>query len=356
MDLRLQLRLRKDQRGVPHLKPPLKPAPKPLIPVACGVLVDAAGNVLVAQRPPGKVAAGKWEFPGGKIEPGETALQALARELREELGVEVRGARRLIRFTHEYSDRRVVLDTWLIDRYAGRPESREGQAFCWMQPSVLTELDVLPTVKPALAALRLPPHYVFTPPDATAEFLLSGLARLPRGALLRLRQPGLSDEDYRRLAARLVPPCRDCGIGLMLDRAPEQVAELNAAGWHVAQARLDALETHAVKKPQGWIAVSVHDVAALARAARAGADFAVLGPLRETATHPGTAGIGWAAFEHIAGTSALPVYAIGGLGPADLDEARTHRAQGIAAIRAYWSDSGVSGEESALSSFSSGTA
>jgi 8-oxo-dGTP diphosphatase len=326
-----------------------------VIPVACGVLVDAAGNVLIAQRPPGKVAAGKWEFPGGKIEPGETALQALARELHEELGVDVRGARRLIRFTHEYSDRQVVLDTWLIDRYAGRPESREGQAFRWLPPSSLAALDVLPTVMPALAALRLPPHYVFTPPDATIEFLLSGLAHLPRGALLRLRQPGLSDKDYTRLAARLAPPCRDCGIGLMLDRAPEQVAELNAAGWHVGQARLDALET-GVLKPQGWIAVSVHDADTLARAARAGADFAVLGPVRETATHPETAGIGWAAFEHIVGTSALPVYAIGGLGPGDLDPARSHGAQGIAAIRAYWSDSGASGEESAPSSFSSGTA
>jgi len=266
----------------------------------------------------------------------------------------VREARRLIRFTHEYSDRKVTLDTWRIDSYDGQPESREGQALRWMKPSALTGLDVLPTVVPAVAALILPAHYVFTPLDATADFLLAGLDNLPRGALLRLRQPALNDADYARLAGRLAAPCRSRGIGLMLDRAPGLVTELGVAGWHVTEARLGMLEA-GPSRPHGWIAASVHGADALVRAGSAGADFAVLGPIRETTTHPGTVGIGWAGFERIIDVSTMPVYAIGGLGPGQLYEAQSRGAQGIAGIRAYWSGSASSGDSGA-SVFSSGSA
>lgn len=307
----------------------------PLIDVACGVLVDGEGRLLIAQRPAGKIAAGKWEFPGGKIEPGETALEALKRELHEELGVDIRHARPLLRFRHEYSDRHVLLDTWLVDRWDGAPQSREQQAFAWRGLDRLDDLDLLPTVTPILSALRLPPHYVFTPPDASLGTLLMGLGKLPRGALLRLRQPGLAAPDYLDVARTLLPACRVAGLKLILDRDPAMVAAIAADGWHASGPALARYGGRPVAAAH-WFGASVHCAEDLRVARIVGADFAVLGPVQRTRSHPGAAGIGWQGFAERRGSTALPVYALGGLSPFDLHDARHHGAQGIAAISAYW--------------------
>ena len=89
--------------------------------VVAGALFDTEGRVLIAQRPAGKHMAGKWEFPGGKIDAGETELQALTRELEEELGVTVLSAARLLQLTHDYPERRVELNMWRSPPSAARP-------------------------------------------------------------------------------------------------------------------------------------------------------------------------------------------------------------------------------------------
>lgn len=307
----------------------------PLIDVACGVLIDGNGRLLIAQRPVGKIAAGKWEFPGGKIESGETALDALKRELHEELGVDITSARPLLRFRHDYSDRHVVLDTWLVDGWDGEPQSREQQAFAWRRLDQLDDLDLLPTVTPIVTALRLPQHYVFTRPDATLIELLTQLTRLPRGALLRLRLPGLAEPAYAALAATLLPACQAAGLKLILDRDPAMAAAIGADGWHATGAALARYGTRPIA-PELWFGASVHSAEQLRVAQIVGADFAVLGPVFSTATHPGADGIGWAGFAERRGVVGLPVYALGGLSPGDLFDARRHGAHGIAAISAYW--------------------
>ncbi len=308
---------------------------RPVIQVACGVLVNAGGAVLIAQRPEGKIAAGKWEFPGGKIEPGESPLQALVRELHEELGVEVRAARRLLRFRHEYSDRIVILDTWLVHRFDGEPQARERQRFDWVCAEKLHGLDTLPTVAPIAVALRLPQHYVFTPPDADEALIRAGLPGLPPGNLLRLRIAALDDQAYADLAARLVAPARACGIGLMLDRLPQQVAETGAAGWHATERALQHYQLRPVAKSL-WFAASVHGAAGLDAAGRLGADFTVLGSVLPTASHPQGQALGWERWQQLRGEAPQPVYAIGGVGPQQLEQAHEHGAQGVAGIRAYW--------------------
>lgn len=308
---------------------------RPLIPVACGVLVNGRGEVLIAQRPEGKIAAGKWEFPGGKIEPGEPARAALERELHEELGVKVRQARRLIRFRHEYGDRIVLLDTWLVSAWEGEPAPHENQEFGWVRTEDLDRLDILPTVPPIARALRLPEHYVFTPPNADEAMVRAGLPRLPPHCLLRLRVPALGDEGYAELAARLLPAARAQGIGLMLDRQPRMAVELGAAGWHATERALLPLRRRPLPATQ-WFAASVHEAPSIEAARRLGADFAVLGPVLPTASHPQHQGLGWGRFEQLLGNSPQPVYAIGGVGPQALETAHQHGAQGVAGIRAYW--------------------
>jgi 8-oxo-dGTP diphosphatase len=122
--------------------------------VVAGAVLDRQGRVLIAQRPPGKHLAGSWEFPGGKVEPGETRIDALTRELREELGIEIRDPRPLIQVRHSYSFGDVLIDMWVVTQYRGEPRSLDGQALRWCLLAELGAADLLPADQPIVAALQ----------------------------------------------------------------------------------------------------------------------------------------------------------------------------------------------------------
>jgi len=271
--------------------------------------------------------AGLWEFPGGKVASGETPEAALIRELREELGIDVEQARPLIRVRHEYSDRIVILDTWRVSRWRGELHPHDAQSLAWSAAGRLPEFDLLAADRPIVNALRLPSDYVFTPPDASEARIVGGIARLPPGALLRLRLPGLDDRQYAAMAKRVVPIARSAGLAVMLDRN----ADVEADGWHATSSALAD-----VRGRSGWKIASCHNARSEWFARRLGFDAAVLGPVKETPTHPGFAPLGWKQFEALAAECGLPVYAIGGVGPRDRDEAFAHYAQGVAVISAFW--------------------
>ncbi len=121
--------------------------------VVAGVMFDDAGRVLITQRPAGKALGGLWEFPGGKLEPGEGAAAGLARELAEELGVRVHAARPLLKLQHDYPELRVELETLLVERYDGEPAGLEGQALRWVQPAELYTVELLPADRPIVDRL-----------------------------------------------------------------------------------------------------------------------------------------------------------------------------------------------------------
>ncbi len=122
--------------------------------MVAAALIDREGRVLIAQRPAGKWQAGRWEFPGGKIEPGEGEEAALCRELDEELGVRVHAARRLGEVNHDYADRQVQLALWLVLRHEGEPRGLEGQGLRWVDFSGLVAADLLEADLPLLPLLR----------------------------------------------------------------------------------------------------------------------------------------------------------------------------------------------------------
>lgn len=321
---------------------PEPPGHVKVVEVVAGLITDARGRVLLARRTEGRDLAGLWEFPGGKREPGETPEGTLVRELQEELGIEARIDGHLITVPHDGPGRSLRLDVRRVSRWKGVPRGREGQALAWVPPHKLPSYAMPPADRPVVAALLHPDRYAISPVpaggvDEGADAWLAGLdAALRRGVRrIQVRLPGIAPGLRRALAIAAAARCRESGAQLLVNSDVELAREVGA-GLHLRAAELAALDARPRLAAGALLAASCHDAEGLARAARLGCDFAVLGAVKPTATHPGRPGIGWDAFAHLRGEVSLPVYALGGLGPEDLPEARRHGAQGIAGIRALW--------------------
>jgi 8-oxo-dGTP diphosphatase len=313
-------------------------APSALIHVAAGAIFDQSGRILVAKRPDAAHQGGLWEFPGGKLEPGEQPSDGLARELYEELGIRIRNWRQLIRVEHDYGDRRVLLDVHRIDAYSGVPSGREGQPLAWVAPDSMDPAHFPAADRPIITALRLPSLYLITGDDpADTEGFVGRVGRaLDNGIrLLQLRAHGLSDEAYRRLARRLHPLCRAAGARLVLNRDLDVVRDLPCDGLHLGSALLRRLRERPSPASR-LVGASCHGAEELRIAEDLGLDYAVLSPVEATLSHPGAPTLGWSGFADLVATARLPVYALGGLGPAMQRRCFAHGGQGIAAIRGLW--------------------
>jgi 8-oxo-dGTP diphosphatase len=309
-----------------------------LIHVAAGAIRDQLGRVLVTRRAQHVDQGGLWEFPGGKLEPGEDPAQALRRELDEELGVRVLAARPLIQIPHDYGDRRVLLDLYLITAYDGEPMPREGQPLDWRHPDAMVPSDFPAADRPIIAALRLPDLYLITghDPRRCDEFLRRLELSLQSGVrLVQLRAHALATSAYLALAERACTLCDRFGARLILNADPSVIQTAPAHGIHLTGERLWRLDARPLEDGV-WVGASCHGAADLERAVQLGLDYALLSPVRSTASHPQAPALGWKRFAELRQAAAIPVFALGGLGPRDLPEAVQHGAQGIAAIRGLW--------------------
>ena len=309
----------------------------PQIQVVAAILRDRQGRVLIAERPAGKPLAGFWEFPGGKLEPGEAAFTALKRELHEELGIRVQHAYRMLRFTHRYPEREVELDVWRVTAWAGEPSSQEGQHLEWVLPEEMGDWQLLPADEPIIKVLTLPPVMLVTPhPDREPAFLERLQRSLKAGVdLVQLRAADMEVERFDSLALAVFEMCREHGARLILNTTPEQARMLHADGLHLSQRRMLSLD------PKAWdgslrLGISCHSAEEVRVALEYAPDYLCLGPVQQTASHPGVTPLGWPAFAGLTAMSPVPVYAIGGLGLKDLEKAHSHGAHGIAAIRGLW--------------------
>ena len=306
--------------------------------VAAAVIRGDDGRVLIAKRADDKHQGGLWEFPGGKVEEGEAIADALARELREELGITVRAARPLIRIPYDYPDQRVLLDVWEVSRFDGEPHGAEGQPLAWVAPRELAEYAFPAANAPIVAAARLPEHYLITPDGLAPQALLVGLRRaLEQGVrLVQLRAPAMFDAQYRDLAVDAVGLC--AGRAQVMLKGPlEWLGDFPSAGWHLSAAQLRRYADRGRPLPAGrWLAASCHSAEELALAERMGVDFVTLSPVQATRSHPEAAPLGWAAAAELLDGFGRPAYLLGGLTADDLPQARASGAQGIAAIRGLW--------------------
>ncbi|MGH8281239.1 MAG: Nudix family hydrolase [Gammaproteobacteria bacterium] len=308
------------------------------IQVVAAVLKDELGRVLINQRPVGKPWAGYWEFPGGKIEARETPLAALKRELHEELGVTVHAAHPLIHLIHDYPEYHVELHVWRVQRYSGELHAREHQALAWVKPNELSGWKLLPADAPIVTAIRLPPQMLVTPPPEsdTARFLETLARSLEQGIdCVQLRAPELTLPDYTSLAREVIALCRRHAARILLNTQPQLARELNADGVHLNSARLMQEATRPL--PKDFLAgASCHDENGIHRAQKCGLDYIILGPVQTTPSHPHATILGWDGFARLTALSVVPVYAIGGMQPGQLDKVRSLGGHGIAAMRGLW--------------------
>ena len=337
---------------------------KKIVEVAVAVLQKPDGSFLLAQRPAGKEYAGYWEFPGGKVESGETPHDALLRELREELGIEVETAYPWLTRVFTYPHATVRLNFFRVTKWKGVPHPHEGQQFAW-QPSLsfcplpqagegtndrnikpltrgqavggnISVSPVLPANTNVLRALRLPHLYAISNATelGTEVFLQRLQLALNKGLrLIQIREKGWAREDVRGLALRAIEMAHAAGARVLLNEDVALALEVGADGVQLTGAQLAACT---VRPDIELCGASCHNMEELQRAAALELDFALLSPVLPTKSHPGAAHLGWEQFAKLAASSAIPVYALGGLQQEDMEQAWQHGAHGIALLRQAW--------------------
>ena len=311
-------------------------ASAPLLRVAAAIIERADGQVLLAQRPAGKAYAGYWEFPGGKLEPGETPRDALDRELMEELGITVLRAAPWLVQRYRYPHAHVELHFFRVMEWVGDLVGHDNQAFVWQAPGRFDVAPLLPANTVVLRALTLPRVYGITMAGdlGETEFVKRAEAALDGGLrLIQLREKNWPVERQRALAGKIVSLARCRGAKVFYNGDAAFAREWECDGVHLTAHALAV----ATSRPHDLLcSASCHTQAEVERAGELGLDFAVLAPVFATPTHPGATTIGWEGFAAIVAEATLPVFALGGLGIADIDAAVAHGAHGVALRRAAW--------------------
>lgn len=311
-----------------------------IVEVAAAILlrgIPEGSEYLLACRPEGKVYAGYWEFPGGKVEPGESLHQALVRELQEELGITVDRAWPWLSCTHTYPHASVRLKFFRVTSWQGDIAPIEHSGLVWTRIGEASSVaPILPANAPILRALELPPLYAITNAEeigvdaelARIEIALSGGLRL-----IQIRDKTLAPVQRLRLARGVMSLAGRYADACVLVNDDEDLARaVSAHGLHLSSGRLKTM----TQRPSfEWVAASCHHAEDLARAASLGIDFALLSPVLPTASHPESSGIGWDEFARLIERAPLPVFALGGMRPELLETARLNGAHGIALMRGW---------------------
>ena len=315
-----------------------------IVPVAAAVIVRDDGAYLLGQRPAGSFYAGYWEFPGGKVETGEQPQQALVRELYEELNIRADAPEPWLVREHVYEHAHVRLHFFRVRRWRGRIAARVHSRLHWHAPQATPPAPMLPANAPVLRALTLPSSIGITCAatlgvETQLQRLQTALSRGLR--CVHVREPQMHTEELRAFAAAVRAYAAPAGARVMLHTGGAQdcadalalARELQLDGVHLAARHAAALR----ERPSvPWCSAAAHNRDELRRAATLGCDYAFFSPVHATPTHPHATPLGWGNFAALAAGLPLPVYALGGVGVADLPRARAAGAHGIAAIRDIW--------------------
>jgi 8-oxo-dGTP diphosphatase len=311
-----------------------------IVEVAAAVLLTADGSeFLLAQRPPGKVYAGYWEFPGGKVEPGETVRAALVRELHEELGITVTACAPWLTRVFTYPHATVRLNFWRVTGWDGEIGSvtpLEHSAVDWLacgEPAKVA--PILPANAPILKALALPTRMAITMAEIEGterqlERLEEALANGLR--LVQVRERSWPAANRLWFAEAVTRVAHDHGALVLINNDADIARTVGADGLHLPAA---ALATCTQRPDFAWVGASCHSAAEIVRAGELGLDYALLGPVLPTPTHPEAAGLGRSRFADLIAGTAIPVFALGGMKNDLLADAQGIGAHGIALMRGW---------------------
>lgn len=310
-----------------------------IVEVAVAVITRQDGSFLLARRPEGKPYAGYWEFPGGKVESGESLLHALRRELLEELGIRVEHAYPWITRIFTYTHATVRLCFYRVVEWHGEPHGHENQELSWQFVDNVAVEPMLPANAPVLRALGLPPVYAIThAAELGTEVSLRQMeCALQRGLrLVQVREKSMAQdarEEWRAFAMEVVALAHRHGAKVLVNGDIGLAREAGADGIHLPSAQLMNLS---VRPDIGWCGASCHNAEELFRAEQLGMDFVVLGPVLPTLSHPESPALGWRKVAALVRDYPLPVYALGGLRREDLTTAWEFGGHGIAMMRSAY--------------------
>ena len=307
-----------------------------IVDVAVGLIIRD-GHALLAKRAEHQHQGGRFEFPGGKVEDNERVRDALARELYEELGIQIDDPQFLQRLTYDYPEKTVRLHVYRIESFSGEPIGREGQPLQWVALEDLFTLNFPDANRPIVRAAQLPARYSITSNltmpehDAISAWLAEQVIEKTTDAWVYVRLPDAPMDVYEAAITKLAMLRPDLHL-IARWNAPDSVNQW-IRGRHLTHSALltkKELVRHCER--DYWFA-ACHDDTSIAHAALLGVDAVTLGAVLVTPTHPESETLGWARFAQLACASDIPVYALGGMQPVDIDKVREQGGWGVAGIR-----------------------
>lgn len=307
--------------------------------VAVGVIIGPDDTILIAKRPDKTHQGGLWEFPGGKVEQGETLFDALKRELLEELAIETIATEPLIKIRHDYGDKIVLLDVHKVTEFTGEPKGNEGQPVAWVAPENLDQYEFPAANRPIVMAINLPSHFLITGAfNDLGDFSIRLESALKRG--VRLVQLRVKEPDLISLCVECASNlCQRYAAKLLVNTDPESFAQMEMQatdiGLHLNSKNLLRCNFRPASKTV-LLSASCHNQDEIDHAQKVGVDFICVSPVLTTQSHPEQPAMGWESFGMLVETATVPVFALGGMREIDLPMALGKGAQGIAAISEWW--------------------
>lgn len=301
-------------------------------------------KIFITRRKKGKHLEDLWEFPGGKLEPGEPRFHALKRELEEEIGIRVHSALPFQSVFHRYKEKNIFLDVWEVMSYSGRAGGREGQEVSWVSVENLQKYSFPEADIPILNALALPAELLITPdmPEQHEESFVQQFDQLMQShsyPLVQFRSHHLDDKTYAAVSAKLNKICSEYRSQLIISRPSMKSLRsklfVDYEWRHLNSSILQSLKSRPFDE-EIKMSASCHDKEEIKMADRLGCNFALLSTVRETASHPGRKAKGWFQIKRMIQRSTLPIYTLGGVRRKDLSISRFQGAIGVAGISDFW--------------------
>ena len=314
---------------------------KNIVHVAVAVITNSDGQCLIAKRADESHQGGLWEFPGGKVESNETVVEALERELHEEIGIKLTKATPLIQIQHDYSDKSVLLDVFSVDGFTAEAFGKEGQEICWVDKDDFSFYEFPAANIPIISAIQLPDKYMITGKFSDVADLLNRVyTSIKNGIeLIQFRAPQLKEEVYFEYAKKIFLICEKENSKLLLNTSvkyyKKHLATKFSHGLHLNSQELKCYFREDFEQSL-LVSTSTHNENEILLAEERKVDFIVLSPVNATLSHPDTIPLGWDMFKELTFKATIPVYALGGMKTEMLGQAKNNGAQGIAAIGEFW--------------------